>query len=154
MNRTIAILALGLAPALVACKGNKSKPAPSTGTGSGSGSAVAANPAVDKARAFIADEILPLEDNPASYDEHENIREDVLQTARAKAKAAGLWAPQAPKDRGGLGLPVVGWAAVYEEANRSIFGPAAMNCAAVRSVRSRSSAGSCSTVIACMFAMK
>ena len=39
MKRTIAILALGLAPALVACKGNKSKPAPSTGSGTGTGTA-------------------------------------------------------------------------------------------------------------------
>ena len=54
----------------------------------------------------------------------------VLDGLRAKAKAAGLWAPQMPRERGGLGLPVVGWAALYEEANRSIFGPVALNCAA------------------------
>src|SRR5262249_16893734 len=47
-----------------------------------------------------------------------------------RAKAAGLWAPQAPKEFGGMGLPVVGWAAMYEEANRSIFGPVSFNCAA------------------------
>jgi acyl-CoA dehydrogenase len=35
-----------------------------------------------------------------------------------------------PKNRGGLGLPVVGWAAFYEEANRSIFGPLCFNCSA------------------------
>jgi acyl-CoA dehydrogenase len=35
-----------------------------------------------------------------------------------------------PKDRGGLGLPLVGWAAFYEEANRSIFGPVILNCQA------------------------
>ena len=29
-----------------------------------------------------------------------------------------------------MGLPVIGWAALYEEANRSIFGPAILNCAA------------------------
>ena len=28
------------------------------------------------------------------------------------------------------GLPIVGWAAMYEEANRSIFGPVAFNCQA------------------------
>src|ERR1700757_2102786 len=47
-----------------------------------------------------------------------------------KAKAEGLWAPQAPKDYGGMGLPIVDWAVMYEEANRSIFGPLAFNCAA------------------------
>ena len=29
-----------------------------------------------------------------------------------------------------MALPIVGWAAMYEEANRSIFGPLAFNCAA------------------------
>ena len=83
-----------------------------------------------KVRDFVAAEILPLEGNRDIYDEFENIQLDRLDELRSKAKAAGLWAPQMPKERGGLGLPVVGWAALYEEANRSIFGPAAFNCAA------------------------
>jgi len=83
-----------------------------------------------RTRDFIRAEVLPLETRPDVYDEHENIRLDRLDELRAKAKAAGLWAPQMPKARGGLGLPVVGWAALYEEANHSIFGPAALNCAA------------------------
>ena len=83
-----------------------------------------------RVREFVAAEVLPLEPDPASYDEYENIRLDLLNTIRLKAKAAGLWAPQMPKPRGGLGLPVVGWAAFYEEANRSIFGPLAFNCSA------------------------
>jgi acyl-CoA dehydrogenase len=83
-----------------------------------------------KVREFIAAEVLPLEARADAYDEYENIRLDRLDELRAKAKAAGLWAPQMPRERGGLGLPAVGWAAIYEEANRSIFGPAALNCAA------------------------
>lgn len=83
-----------------------------------------------RTRDFVASEIMPLEEDRANFDEHENIRMDVLGNIRAKAKKSGLWAPQVPKDRGGLGLPVTGWAAVYEEANRSIFGPVALNCAA------------------------
>ncbi|MGE0239139.1 MAG: acyl-CoA dehydrogenase family protein [Parvibaculaceae bacterium] len=83
-----------------------------------------------KTRDFIASEVLPLEARPETYDEFENIRLDRLDELRAKAKVAGLWAPQMPKERGGLGLGVVGWATLYEEANRSIFGPAALNCAA------------------------
>jgi acyl-CoA dehydrogenase len=83
-----------------------------------------------RTRAFIAEHVLPLEADPANYDAHENIRLDVLSPVQAKAKAAGLWAPQAPKDYGGMALPIVGWAAMYEEANRSIFGPVALNCAA------------------------
>ena len=81
-------------------------------------------------RNFIGDEVLYLEEDRAHYDEHENIALPVLKEKRAAAKAAGLWAPQASKDRGGLGLPVSAWAAFYEEANRSIFGPVIMNCAA------------------------
>ena len=83
-----------------------------------------------KVRDFIAAEVLPLESQPEAYDEVENIRLDVLETLRAKARAAGLWAPQMPRARGGLGLGITGWAAIYEEANHSIFGPAALNCAA------------------------
>ncbi len=83
-----------------------------------------------KTREFIETEAMPLEADRRNYDEFENIRLDVLERLREKAKARGLWAPQMPKARGGLGLPLVGWAAVYEEANRSIFGPVALNCAA------------------------
>jgi acyl-CoA dehydrogenase len=81
-------------------------------------------------RAFVAERLIPLEDDPASFDEHENIRLDLLDTLRAKAKAAGLWAPQMPKERGGLGFNVVAMAACYEEMNHSIFGPVTFNCAA------------------------
>jgi acyl-CoA dehydrogenase len=83
-----------------------------------------------RTRAFIAEHVLSLEADPANFDAHENIRLDALEPVRARAKAAGLWAPQAPKDYGGMGLPILGWAAMYEEANRSIFGPVALNCAA------------------------
>ena len=83
-----------------------------------------------KVRGFVEAHVMPLEGDRANYDAYENIRGDILETLRGKAKAAGLWAPQMPKERGGLGLPMVGWAAFYEEANRSIFGPLAFNCAA------------------------
>jgi acyl-CoA dehydrogenase len=81
-------------------------------------------------RAFVAEHLLPLEQDPDAYDDHENIRLDVLEKMRGKAKAAGLWAPQMPNERGGQGLPVVGMAACYEEMNYSIFGPVTFNCAA------------------------
>lgn len=81
-------------------------------------------------KAFVAEHILPLERDPASFDDHENIRLDLLDTVRAKAKAAGLWCPQLPKAIGGQGLPVVGMAACFEEMNYSIFGPVVFNCAA------------------------
>src|SRR5439155_12752799 len=83
-----------------------------------------------RTRAFIEEHVLLLEGDRGNYDEHENIRLDLLDRVRAQAKAAGLWAPQAPKEYGGMGLPIVAWAAMYEEANRSIFGPVCFNCAA------------------------
>jgi acyl-CoA dehydrogenase len=84
----------------------------------------------DRVRAFVTQEIIPLEADRANYDEHENIAEPVLERVRAKAKAAGLWAPQMPKSRGGMALDAVGCAAIYEEMNKSIFGPVCFNAAA------------------------
>jgi acyl-CoA dehydrogenase len=81
-------------------------------------------------RDFVAAEILPLESDPASFDDHENIALPLLDRVRGKVKAAGLWAPQMPCEMGGLGLNVAGMAACYEAMCRSIFGPAAFNCAA------------------------
>ena len=83
-----------------------------------------------RVRDFVNAHLIPLESDPANYDAYENIAEPVLETVRAKAKEAGLWAPQMPPERGGLGLGVQGMAAFYEEANKSIFGPVTFNCAA------------------------
>ncbi|QPC42222.1 acyl-CoA dehydrogenase family protein [Kaustia mangrovi] len=81
-------------------------------------------------RDFVEREVIPLEADPESYNEFDNIRLALCDEMRAKARTAGLWAPQMPKSRGGLELPLVGWAAFYEEANRSIFGPVTLNCQA------------------------
>lgn len=83
-----------------------------------------------KARQFVIDEVLPVEADKNSFDAHENITLEALAPLREKAKAIGLWAPQMPVERGGMGLSTIGMAAVYEEMNRSIFGPVAINCAA------------------------
>lgn len=80
--------------------------------------------------AFVGEHILPLEAEPSSYNDHENIRLELRDELRAKAKTAGLWAPQMPESLGGLALLMVGQAAFYEAANRSIFGPCIFNCAA------------------------
>jgi acyl-CoA dehydrogenase len=81
-------------------------------------------------RRFVADHILPLEADPASFDDHENIRLDLLDDLRAKAKSEGLWSLSMPVERGGRGFDTVGMAACYEEMNRSIFGPVVFNAAA------------------------
>ncbi|WP_425093694.1 acyl-CoA dehydrogenase family protein [Tropicimonas sp. S265A] len=79
---------------------------------------------------FVAEHILPLETERENFDAHDNIALPVLSKIRDKARSAGLWAPQSPVERGGMGLSMVARAVFYEEANRSIFGPVCFNCAA------------------------
>ena len=81
-------------------------------------------------RAFVDKHLLPLETDRASYDEHENIKLDLLDGLREKTKSEGLWALQMPKALGGQGLNIAGIAPCYEEMNRSIFGPVCFNSAA------------------------
>src|SRR6202011_6398087 len=83
-----------------------------------------------RTRAFVETHVLPLESDPANFSDHENIPHERLAPVREKAKKAGLWAPQSPKEYGGMDLPMVAWAVMYEEAARSLFGPLAMNCMA------------------------
>lgn len=82
-----------------------------------------------KVRDFVEQEVMPLEKDPANFDEHENLKEDVVAALREKAKPLGLWGFQVPKEYGGQDTGVVGMAALYEEAARSPFGPVAFNCA-------------------------
>ena len=77
-------------------------------------------------RAFVAEHVLPLEADPRAYDDHENIDERRLDELRALARAEGLWCFQMPESRGGRGVGPVGMAVLYEEMNRSIFGPAGL----------------------------
>ena len=44
-----------------------------------------------RVRDFVDDRLIPLESDPKSYDHHENINPELLQTLRAEVKAAGLW---------------------------------------------------------------
>jgi len=81
-------------------------------------------------RTFVQTEIVPLEADPAHYDDYGNIALSVLAALRDKVKAAGLWSPQIPKAQGGLGYGPTGMAVLYEAMNYSIFGPVAFNCAA------------------------
>ncbi len=80
--------------------------------------------------AFVESEILPVEADRSTWDEHENIGPEALSALRAKAKAAGLWCLQLKPETGGQGLGKVGMAACYTEMNRSIFGPVVFNSAA------------------------
>jgi acyl-CoA dehydrogenase len=81
-----------------------------------------------RVREFIDTEVIPLE---PFYGEHtDGIRPERLEAVRARAKAAGLWGPQLPKDLGGLGLSLQEIVPVFEEAGRSLIGPVALNCSA------------------------
>jgi acyl-CoA dehydrogenase len=82
-----------------------------------------------RVRSFVASEVLPLDDEfdgdiEAAGGEQARVR---LQDA---ARSAGLLAPHAPVDCGGMGLGMVDRAAVFEEAGYSLFGPLALNIAA------------------------
>lgn len=81
-------------------------------------------------RTFIDTKVRPVEEDRTLWDAHDNIRLDVLEGLRREAREAGIWAPQMPKSRGGLGLSFVAMAACYEEMNRSIFGPCVFNASA------------------------
>ena len=91
-------------------------------------------PALEELRSrvatFVDRRLLPLEDDPASWGEGEQIRWELVEGLRAEVKAAGLWCPQMPKARGGLGVGPVGMAVLYEEMGRCRFGPVCFNCAA------------------------
>ena len=83
-----------------------------------------------RTRAFVDAHVLPVEADRSTWDDHENISLDALAPLRARAMRDGLWCPQAPVARGGMGLSVTARAVMYEEANRSLFGPVVFNCAA------------------------
>ena len=59
-----------------------------------------------RTRAFVEEHVLPLETDPMNFSEHENIPDSRLAPVRVKAKKAGLWAPQSPKEYGGMELPI------------------------------------------------
>ncbi|HMB09943.1 acyl-CoA dehydrogenase family protein [Saliniramus sp.] len=92
------------------------------------------SPRIDDFRAriaaFVEEELLPLESRADSYDDHENIRLDLLDRMREKARAQGLWCLQLKQETGGQDLGKMGMAVCYEAMNRSIFGPCVFNSAA------------------------
>lgn len=82
-----------------------------------------------RVREFVDTEVIPLEKH--THDDPENgIPLAMVQAVRAKAKAAGIWAPTMPPEMGGLGLSVQEIVPVFEAAGRSLLGPIAIHCAA------------------------
>jgi len=77
-------------------------------------------------RRFIADSIIPLEQEALAAGLDDKLRVHLQQLA----SDAGLLAPQAPAEFGGGGADFVTSAVLLEEAGYSPLGPLAMNCAA------------------------
>jgi acyl-CoA dehydrogenase len=79
----------------------------------------------DRVRAFIAEQVIPLENDEraGAHGPSEALRRELV----ARARAAGLLTPHASRDMGGLGLGHVEKAVVFEEAGYSWLGPTALN---------------------------
>lgn len=79
----------------------------------------------EKTRRFIAEAVIPLENDPrqSSHGPDETLRKQLV----ALARDAGLLTPHASTDMGGIGLSHVAKALVFEEAGYSWLGPTALN---------------------------
>jgi acyl-CoA dehydrogenase len=80
-----------------------------------------------RVRRFVEGECIPRERPELAHDIPALDR--VLGELHALAKQAGIYAPQLPRELGGLELSWRDRAAVLEEAGRSPLGPGALNCA-------------------------
>jgi alkylation response protein AidB-like acyl-CoA dehydrogenase len=78
-----------------------------------------------RTRAFIAEEVIPLEGDPrcTPHGPDESLRRELV----ARGKRAGLLSSHVSKEWGGLGLDHRGKAIVFEEAGYSPLGPIALN---------------------------
>lgn len=82
----------------------------------------------EKVRDFVDTSVIPHEAvlSSATHGMPDDLRRDLQEQARA----AGVFAPTAPTEYGGLGLDHRAIAVILEESGRSLLGPAAMNCSA------------------------
>ena len=80
----------------------------------------------DRITRFVDDVVIPHEQDAFRAGVDDTLRKELQQ----EAKAAGLWAPQAPAALGGGGFTFDEAAVLLEEAGRSLLGPLALNCAA------------------------
>lgn len=81
----------------------------------------------ERTRRLIDEVVIPAERRlPGDVTEWRELRGEL----QAAARAAGVFAPQVPREYGGLGLNWRECAVIFEEAGRSLLGPQALNCAA------------------------
>ena len=83
----------------------------------------------DRTRAFIDDVVLPLE-NEYAGDIVAAGGDELRRDLNAQAKAAGIFAPHAPVEFGGLGLNMSDRSPVFTAAGHSTFGPVALHLGA------------------------
>jgi acyl-CoA dehydrogenase len=76
----------------------------------------------DRVAAFVRDEVIPAESQPFTP--------DLVTSLRSKARNAGIFGPQLPREYGGLGLGTVAMCVLFEQAGRSFLGPIALHCSA------------------------
>ncbi len=84
---------------------------------------------VERTRAFIDEVVLPIENRHAG-DIVAAGGDDLRRELNAQAKAAGIFAPHAPVEFGGLGLTMSDRSPVFTAAGHSTFGPAALHLGA------------------------
>ncbi len=83
---------------------------------------------LDRIRAFVREELAPLEARFLA--EPFRALLPAMGEARAKVKAAGLWAPHLPRELGGMGLSLAEFGRVSEVLGWSPLGHLAFNCQA------------------------
>lgn len=82
----------------------------------------------DKTRTFIRNVVIPYEKDPrrTAHGPSDELRNELI----AHAREAGVLSPHVDTAFGGLGLPHIGRAVIFEAAGYSMLGPVALNCAA------------------------
>jgi len=87
-------------------------------------------PTLERIRAIVKERVYPLERRFAETHGSFTAIEPELKDARSAVKKAGLWAPQLPKEIGGMGLSLMEHARVSEELGRSPLGHYVFGCQA------------------------
>lgn len=88
-------------------------------------SAVHVHALAERVREFVRAVVIPAEPGPG-----ERLDDTARAAIMARAKAAGVFAPQVAEEFGGLGLPISQWPAIFQEAGYSPIGPSVLNCMA------------------------
>src|SRR5207247_2652073 len=78
-------------------------------------------------RAFMDEHVYP---NEEALDREDDAADELIRDLRARAKAAGLWAPHLPPEAGGTGRGFLAYAHLNEEIGRVMWAQYVFNCQA------------------------